>query len=66
MENDPVYKSVPNPIWSPQYQDYASSADNMVLANDEYVAVNGGQDMSAHSDKDALTLFARFSMSRFY
>jgi Ca2+-binding RTX toxin-like protein len=66
VENDPVYKSVPNPIWAPQYQDYASSADNMVLANDEYVAGNGERDMAAHSDKDALTLFARFSKSAFY
>lgn len=66
VENDPVYKSVPIPIWTPQYQDYASSADNMVLANDEYVAGSGEQDMSAHSDKAALTLFQRFSGSRFY
>jgi Ca2+-binding RTX toxin-like protein len=66
VENDPVYKSVPNPIWAKQYQDYASSADNMVLANDEYVAGTGGQDMSAHSDKSALTLFQHFSDSRFY
>lgn len=66
VENDPVYKSVPNPIWAPQYQDYKSSADNLVLANDEYVAGNGGRDMAAHSDKDALTLFARFSSSLFY
>ncbi|MGV3635784.1 MAG: hypothetical protein ACO1NY_15660, partial [Pseudorhodoplanes sp.] len=66
VENDPVYKSVPNPIWAPQYQDYQSSADNMVLANDEYVAGNGERDMEAHSDKSALTLFGRFSSSLFY
>jgi Ca2+-binding RTX toxin-like protein len=65
-ENDPVYKSVPYPIWADSYQDYASSADNLVLANDEYVAGNGEQDMSAHSDKGALSLFQRFSSSIFY
>jgi Ca2+-binding RTX toxin-like protein len=66
VENDPVYKSVPNPIWAPQYQDYKSSADNLVLANDEYVAGNGERDMEAHSDKSALALFQRFSSSLFY
>ncbi len=64
-ENDPVYKSVPNPIWAPQYQDYASSADNIVLANDAYVAGNGGQDMSAHNGLEYLTLFGRLSKSAY-
>jgi Ca2+-binding RTX toxin-like protein len=64
-ENDPVYKSVPNPIWAPQFQDYASSADNIVIANDAYVAGNGGQDSSAHNELRYLTAFERLAKSSY-
>jgi Ca2+-binding RTX toxin-like protein len=65
VENDPVYKSVPNPIWGPKYQDYASSADNLVLANDAYVAGSGGQHDSAHYGLQYLTMFDRLAASAY-
>jgi hypothetical protein len=48
FENDPIYK-LPVPFLQPQYRDYASSADNLVLANDDYLA-DGKQHMTAHDD----------------
>jgi Ca2+-binding RTX toxin-like protein len=65
VENDPVYKSVPNPYWAAKFQDYASSADNIVLANNAYVAGSGGQDNSAHNGLEYLTMFERLAKSAY-
>ena len=65
VENDPVYKSV-NPVFPfTQFQDYASSIDNLVLANDSYVA-GSLSNMDAHSAKSGFDVFDRLSNSIFY
>jgi Ca2+-binding RTX toxin-like protein len=65
VENDPVYKAVNTVFPFTQYQDYASSIDNLVLANDSYVA-GSLSDMDAHSAKSGFDVFDRLSNSRFY
>ncbi len=70
VENDPVFKSVPAGLFGSQYSDYSSSADNMVLATDEYLAGNyDGQhpySMDAHDDLEGITVFSRLAQSDFY
>ena len=70
VENDAVHKSVPASIFSPPYQDFASSLDNLVLATDEYLVGNfDGRrpySMDAHSAKSAFDVFDRLKGSVFY
>ena len=65
VENDPVYKSVSTTFPFTQFQDYASSIDNLVLANDSYVA-GSLSNMDAHSAKSGFDVFGRLSNSIFY
>jgi Ca2+-binding RTX toxin-like protein len=67
VENDPIYKAVPNGWPSlQQYANYTSSADNIVLAIDDYLQGSPHEfDADSHDDHEILTLFDRIGQSVF-
>lgn len=67
VDNDPIYKSVFGGPNFQQYADYASSADNIILAIDNYLQGSPHQfDPDSHDDEEVLTLFGRLEQSVFY